>query len=483
MSKLTLLFTMMLVLGVSGCGTSDSKNDTVNKVEKMFLQKQSSIVFELEPTPALVSVKIPKDLKLEKKVNIAINQSINIIAAIDFADNTLSIFPDAGVDLDKKFSIKFNDQTLDRYFKYLENITGYQVELIDSIVYVRSIQSKTWDLQTLSMNIEQLTISARSEVSSNTDASLDVNKNWQSIVKNVETIMNSGEVINDTKISTTIVVTDNQQLGIISATGLPGKIKQVDNWLDYLINSSNRQIYLQVQVLDIAVDESIGHGIDWDLISKQLSEFQIGNNSQQVIEGAGIISIGTSAGTIIDLGKKITPDFMLKLLRRQGKVRVDNQPNITVTNGRQAFITTGDGFSYISSISSIADSSGGSPVVTSEVQRMSIGVSMRITPKILPDDRIVVSIVPVISSLKSFSTLTSSGEEFKTPNIELQKLATQVIVESGKMIYLGGLIASKIVNTVKNLPNSGIFDVFFRGTQDSFERREIIILVTPTIVS
>lgn len=69
---------------------------------------------------------------------------------------------------------------------------------------------------------------------------------------------------------------------------------------------------------------------------------------------------------------------------------------------------------------------------------MSVGVDMRVTPKILPDNRIVVSIVPVVSSLKSYTTLSSgfgsSLQEFKTPNITLQKLTTQVIVESGKWV-------------------------------------------------
>jgi hypothetical protein len=44
----------------------------------------------------------------------------NIIAAIDFADSTLSISPDSGVDLNKKFNIKFNNQTLGVYFDFLE---------------------------------------------------------------------------------------------------------------------------------------------------------------------------------------------------------------------------------------------------------------------------------------------------------------------------------------------------------------------------
>jgi type II secretory pathway component GspD/PulD (secretin) len=48
-------------------------------------------------------------------------------------------------------------------------------------------------------------------------------------------------------------------------------------------------------------------------------------------------------------------NIWLNFLRKQGNVRVDNQPNITVTNGREAYITTGDEFSYIASIKSATD--------------------------------------------------------------------------------------------------------------------------------
>jgi hypothetical protein len=45
-------------------------------------------------------------------------------------------------------------------------------------------------------------------------------------------------------------------------------------------------VHLQVQVLDVTIDESVGQGINWNLISKQSSgQFQISNNSKQVIDG------------------------------------------------------------------------------------------------------------------------------------------------------------------------------------------------------
>lgn len=519
MNKLTLLSTLtLLMLMVSSCTTNENKESIDTIVEKMLSKEYSPIVFNPEPTPAFIVVKEPKDLKLEQKVNVSIKQPINIIAAIDFADSTLSISPDSGVDLNKKFNVKFNNQTLGVYFDFLENITGYHIELIDGVVYIKSIQTQTWHLQSLSLDnveISSAKNSAKNDIGASTQEKQTNVDSWDEIIKQVKIIMNLDDrpkflfkIIKAVKKDAqegdkeeakeeaeeqikAFSVVHNKQLGTVTVTGMPKKLEQVDIWLSGLIKSSNRQVHLQVQVLDVTIDESIGQGINWNLISKQSSskqssgQFQISNNSKQVIDGAGLISIGSPIGTALNLGNKISLSVMLNLLRKQGNVRVDNQPNITVTNGREAYITTGDEFSYIASIKSATDAQG-QITTTSDIQRMNIGIDMRVTPKILPDNRIVVNIVPIISSIKSFTTLTSgsnnSTQEFKTPNIALQKLRTQVIVESGKTIHLGGLIASKVANAAKGLPDGGIMDMFFRGVQKSFERREIVILITPTIV-
>ncbi|CAB5499664.1 hypothetical protein AZO1586I_531, partial [Bathymodiolus thermophilus thioautotrophic gill symbiont] len=426
MNKLTLLSTLtLLMLMVSSCTTNENKESIDTIVEKMLSKEYSPIVFNPEPTPAFIVVKEPKDLKLEQKVNVSIKQPINIIAAIDFADSTLSISPDSGVDLNKKFNVKFNNQTLGVYFDFLENITGYHIELIDGVVYIKSIQTQTWHLQSLSLDNVEIS-SAKNDIGASTQEKQTNVDSWDEIIKQVKIIMNLDDrpkflfkIIKAVKKGAqegakegdkeeaeeqikAFSVVHNKQLGTVTVTGMPKKLEQVDIWLSGLIKSSNRQVHLQVQVLDVTIDESIGQGINWNLISKQSSskqssgQFQISNNSKQVIDGAGLISIGSPIGTALNLGNKISLSVMLNLLRKQGNVRVDNQPNITVTNGREAYITTGDEFSYIASIKSATDAQG-QITTTSDIQRMNIGIDMRVTPKILPDNRIVVNIVPIIS--------------------------------------------------------------------------------------
>jgi type II secretory pathway component GspD/PulD (secretin) len=64
-------------------------------------------------------------------------------------------------------------------------------------------------------------------------------------------------------------------------------------------------VHLQVQVLDVTIDESVGQGINWNLVSKQSSgQFQISNSSKQVIDGAGLVLLSDPGHLLLILLKQ-----------------------------------------------------------------------------------------------------------------------------------------------------------------------------------
>lgn len=471
MKKTALYFLILLTVTGTGCG-----NQLKLKNEIKLKEIDYAKTFKKSPPPIYVKIYKDEDKLLDKKIKIVALKT-TLLNAINFAVPKLSIIPDADVNLKKELDIKFNNQTLKEYLQYLSDLTNYDIYLSDNAIRISSKQITTWNLSQLSKEVEPIKETAQSEVNKNSYTTTkkddeDTNTNWQKIITNVKAILGKHSV-----------VVDNERIGTISAIAAPQKIKVADTYLSELIASSSKQIHLQVQVLDVTVDESIGRGINWELLADN-NRINISNNSQVNIDGAGVIGIGSgsTAGTLWQIGSNITLKNMLNFLQKQGKVKIQNQPNITVVNGNTAELSTGDEFSYVSTINSVQDSNS-NVTVTPEVERMAVGINMKVTPKITADNRISINVVPVISSLKSFTKISAGSSEFNTPNIALQKLSTQVIVRSGDTVHLGGLIADKIADMAKGLPGEdNIFSFFFKGVQKSFERREIVILITPTVV-
>jgi type II secretory pathway component GspD/PulD (secretin) len=473
------LIVMLISLYTTSCSSTSAKEskifNQINSTEQYYAS------FKKKITPPLVDVTSVANAKLAKRISI-LAKNINLIQAIKLTMPDLSIIADKGVDLTTNIDMISFDNSFGRYLEYLAALSDLSFELKNNVIYIKSIQTKTWNIATLAQGSYSLERSSVSAITSDGNApeqtQIEDNSVWDNIVADVESIVKNN---NDDNVKSLVLV--NKKLGQITATAYPTQIKQVDAYLDNLNTESKKQIHLQAQVIDVVVDSADGRGINWNIISDQSSKFQIGNDSSVSIDGSGIFSIGSVGGATIDFGKKITLDLMLNLLKQQGKVKINNQPNITLTNGSSAHITTGDEFSYVASVNAQTDASG-NVVVTSEIDRMTVGVDMKVTTNILDDNEsIAVSVVPIISSLKSFSTLKSGTQEFQTPNIALQQLATQVIVKSGETIHLGGLIADKVAKASKGLGANNILNWLFEGVQESIERREIILLITPTIVN
>ena len=93
----------------------------------------------------------------------------------------------------------------------------------------------------------------------------------------------------------------------------------------------------------------------------------------------------------------------------------------------------------------------------------------------------------MVSSVQGYDEFQSDPLPIRVPRLALQELATEVIVRHGETVQLGGLIRKNITNKLESLPwrdgiTGAILKPFFHSEEKQLERRELVILVTPTIV-
>lgn len=434
-----------------------------------------SIKFD-KPEPIHIEIFYPQDEKLSQVVSL--NQPrISLINALAKVINTPIIAGDDKVNLHQQISVNFAGNLGD-YLTYLSNLTNYHITLKNNGVFVQAIIAKSWNLASISSDTSDIPEGEDNDKIKRSDAS-----EWIETIKTIIEIVggiggdSDGQSNNDDK----TLVSANQKTGVVYVRASPQKIKQVDKYIRALINSSTKQIHLAVTVLDVSLDRAKGRGIDWSIVAEGArGAFGISSVKTQSIDGAGLISIGTiNEDNLLQRGD-VSIKLLISLLERQGKVIVQDQPNITVLNGDTGIISTGTEFSYIAQVNANTDQSG-NVVTTSEIERLNVGVSMQVKAKVLGDDEVLINVVPVVSSLQNFTEITSNAESFQTPNITLQKLSTQAIVKSGKTMHLGGLIAERVVEASKALPGNW-FSAIFASDQSALEKREIVILIKPTII-
>ena len=178
---------------------------------------------------------------------------------------------------------------------------------------------------------------------------------------------------------------------------------------------------------------------------------------------------GTIAFQIARLANGTILDLELSALEKENKGEVIASPRITTANQKEAYIEQGVEIPYQEAASSGATSTQFKKAV----------LSLTVTPHITPDDKIILDLVVTQDTI---SDITSGF----APAIDTQRIGTQVLVSNGETIVLGGIYQQAIISTVSKIPVLGDIPYLgwlFRTTSQLNEKKELLIFVTPRIVT
>jgi type IV pilus assembly protein PilQ len=166
-------------------------------------------------------------------------------------------------------------------------------------------------------------------------------------------------------------------------------------------------------------------------------------------------------GTILDLE--------LSAMEKENKGEIIASPRITTANQKEAYIEQGVEIPYQEAASSGATSTQFKKAV----------LSLTVTPHITPDDRIILDLVVTQDTVSDVSNGTA-------PAIDTQRIGTQVLVNNGETIVLGGIYQQQMISSVSKVPVLGDIPYFgwmFRNSSNFNEKKELLIFVTPRIVT
>ncbi|VVH62892.1 hypothetical protein BSPWISOX_2952 [uncultured Gammaproteobacteria bacterium] len=472
------LLSILLVTLLASCTNEIDKNNP----KKDVVDPQPIVINSAQSqAPVFIRTTNIKDKLLIQRININ-QQNISLIDAINLPMPSISVVAkDSEVLLNRKISIRANNQFFGDYLKQLSSVSKYHITLNGNMVFIASSLSKSWDLSTLAMrnpstSNEDISVVVQDKKTKDAPQSVisATQSDWQSIVDEIKAILGKGSI-----------VSNNHKLGSIHATGRPDKMQLADKWIKELISGSQKQVFFSVAIIEKSISNSAGTGIDFSILSrKNKGVFNFDNkNENGLVFGLSPDALADGAFGIGNLNLNV----LLNILENDGVVKVTNQPTILITNGNSATLNTGNNIDYIASVKSSTDQNG-NIVTTPVIKKQNTGLKIKISAKISKDNkRITVNVLPTISTVKSATKLATgsgqSAQEVTLLDIALTELSTQVIVKPGQSILVGGLYADSIAKTSKGLNGDGdLLNVLFGSSNDSSSKKEILILLTPTLV-
>ncbi|MGH8590937.1 MAG: type IV pilus secretin PilQ, partial [Gammaproteobacteria bacterium] len=161
----------------------------------------------------------------------------------------------------------------------------------------------------------------------------------------------------------------------------------------------------------------------------------------------------------------------LSALQAEGRGEVVSSPRVITTDQKEAVIEQGTDIPYVSQTSSGA----------TDITFKKAVLSLRVTPHITPDDRINMSIQVNKDAVGQLILLNGSN----VPSIDTRNVTTEVLVDNGETVVLGGIYEHANRNDVRRVPFFGelpYFGTLFRNTAKSQNKDELLIFVTPKVM-
>jgi type IV pilus assembly protein PilQ len=190
------------------------------------------------------------------------------------------------------------------------------------------------------------------------------------------------------------------------------------------------------------------------------------NVNVPIAEAAGRFSLAV-------LDRDYLVDLELTALEAEGRGEIVSTPRVITANQKEARIEQGVEIPYQQSASSGATT----------VQFKKAVLSLEVTPQITPDNNIIMDLR--VHKDNVGDVISTGGLGGTVPSIDTRAVETQVLVEDGQTVVLGGIYETERRETISKVPFLGdipAVGVLFRSKQVQNDKSELLIFVTPRIL-
>ncbi len=263
----------------------------------------------------------------------------------------------------------------------------------------------------------------------------------------------------------------------IAVTDYPAKLNEIAKVVS-AFDEKTPQVLIDAQVVEIKPTDKFEMGVDWDFWLEKNVRLATSIPATSTINK---LSIGMAASGQSPSGAKEYKGI-LDLLRTIGDTKILSSPRIMAINNQEAKILVGTKDAYITSSTS---QTGETAVTSQSVNFVDVGIKLYVTPTINRDGFVTMKIKPEVSSSER-KKLISEGKETEVPIVTTSETETTVMVKDGITIIIGGLKKDEKYKTEKRIPLLGdipLAGVLFRSLSDESKRTELVILLTPHIIS
>lgn len=268
------------------------------------------------------------------------------------------------------------------------------------------------------------------------------------------------------------VIADDSTNSLI-ITGSPHYYKAVRDAMQQL-DSTPLQVLVEARIMELTLSDDLQYGLEWYLKG---SRSRSTTNGVLDLGGAGIGAIQPGFSYVVERAGEVRA--ALNGLADDSRLKVLSSPSLMVLNNRTASILVGDEVP-IPTRQAVSNISPDAPTVN-EIEYRNTGILLTVTPRVNSGGMVTMDISQEVSGV-----VNNTSSQIDAPTIQQRQLNSTVSIRDGQTVVLGGLIRDQSSNRetgvplLKDIPGLG---KLFSATGDVSKRTELVVLITPRVIS
>ena len=285
----------------------------------------------------------------------------------------------------------------------------------------------------------------------------------------------------------------------------PENVERVKEYLD-MIDVPSQQVMIEARVVEVKLQKEHALGVNWQLLADKkhmpFGQYELGSSSAlgQFTEGLkqNISYKNTNYPPITGTTSESPFTFgifdedinvIVQALANSMDTNVLSAPRVTTVNNREAEIKVIQSLPWAEPDVNVTGDSG-IVTISWKINFEEVGIILKTTPIINDDGNITMVLNPEISDKISDYTLTvtqgTTSVPYTVPVIDKRSASTKVVVGSGQTLIIGGLIKEKNTKGETKVPLLGdvpYLGYFFKSKKDTVDKTELLIFISPTVIT
>jgi general secretion pathway protein D len=260
------------------------------------------------------------------------------------------------------------------------------------------------------------------------------------------------------------------------------------------LDARRAQVFVESLIAEVNADKAAEFGVQWQNIFGNRGDRNIGvlgtnfgvggtniiSLQQGITSGAAAPSTGINIGLVRNISGTYVLGALARFLESNADGNILSTPNLLTLDNEEARIVIGQNVPFVTGQFTNTGASNGSVNPFQTIERKDVGLTLRVKPQISENGTVKMQIFQEVSSVQASSINSATGLITNKRSIE-----SNVLVDDGAIVVLGGLLQDEYSGTQEKVPGLGDVPVLgnlFRSEARSRRKTNLMVFLRPVVV-